>query len=67
MYGQYNIYQYERQIGEQLNARLEQQQIIYEQLQHELANFLSDEYVERMARDELGLVRPHEFLFMRIN
>lgn len=31
-----------------------------EQLRHELAYLQSDEYIEKVAREELGLVRPGE-------
>ncbi len=49
-----------RQEARALEQRIEQLKQQHEQLSKELGYYRSDEYVEKVAREELGLVRPGE-------
>lgn len=67
VYNQYVIFTYEAQVYEELTQEIDVQQTLRENLLHELEHLLSDEYIERMARNQLGFVRPNEILFIPMN
>ena len=67
IYIQYDIYTYERGIYEYLSARIQEERDRQEQILHELDHHLSDSYVELVARNQLGLVRSTEIIFVDIN
>lgn len=46
-----------------LENQISEEQIEIERLEQEYANIDSDEYVERMAREKLGLVQANERVF----
>ncbi|MFP4660664.1 MAG: FtsB family cell division protein [Halanaerobiales bacterium] len=50
------------QLEEKINAASERNG----ELQKELANINNPEYIERIARDELGLVKPGELLLIPV-
>ena len=53
--------QKEKAVQEEENARLEREK---EELQNELENINSDEYIEYMARKNLNMVKSGELIFM---
>ena len=46
-----------------LEQQISEKQVEIEQLEKEYSDVYSDEYVERMAREKLGLVQPNERVF----
>ncbi|MCL1845606.1 MAG: septum formation initiator family protein [Defluviitaleaceae bacterium] len=46
-----------------LNADVEREQDRYRSLTYELERLDRDDYIERLARDILGMVRPNEIVF----
>lgn len=46
-----------------LNEQISEKQIEIERLEQEYANIDSDEYIERMAREKLGLVQANERVY----
>ena len=54
------------QIRDQLNhveAEIAREVAIYEHLRLQIDFFDSDAYIERLAREQLGMVRPNEIVF----
>lgn len=49
-------------LNEELEAELEKN----DQLEHEIKEVKDLEYIEKIARDELGLVKPGEILFIPV-
>ena len=47
------------------DAELARQRGIYEDLRYQMAHLDSDAYIERLARQRLGWVRPNEIIFRR--
>ena len=66
IYNQYQIYRYESSIGYYLQIQIEEAQTLNYHLRHQLEHHLSDVYVEIAAR-EMGLIGPHEILFIPIH
>ncbi|MCL2841181.1 MAG: septum formation initiator family protein [Defluviitaleaceae bacterium] len=50
----------------QLNGRIAQYQAQYDNLYLQLTFFDSDVYIEELARERLGMVRPNELVFRNI-
>lgn len=50
----------------QVRENLEREKKIYEQLKDQRLYYDSDAYVEQLARDQLGYVRPDEIVFVNI-
>ena len=46
-----------------IETELERAQATYNALRYQMAHFDSDAYIERLARDRLGWVRPNELVF----
>lgn len=38
-----------------------------QRIQSQLENMQSDEYIERIARERLGLIKPGEYMFVDVN
>jgi len=57
--GYIHIWQIKREIR-QIEEEISRAEARNDQLRQELMYLMSDEYVERVAREELGLVRPGE-------
>jgi len=49
-----------------IQENLARQVAIYEDLQYQLAHFDSDSYIEALARERFGWVRPNEIVFRMI-
>jgi cell division protein FtsB len=49
-----------------VNSNIALERAEYERLQHQLHLFDSDAYMEQLARDRLGMVRPNEIVFRNI-
>jgi cell division protein FtsL len=49
-----------------LNAQIAREQAEQERLQLQLNLFDGDAYIEQLARDRLGMVRPNEIVFRNI-
>jgi len=49
----------EAELAEKINNAIEER----EQLKKEIQLLQTDEYIERIARDELGLVKPGELVY----
>ncbi len=45
-------------------SKIEEEKKLTEQLKSELLISSSDKYVEKVAREQLGLVKPDEYLFI---
>lgn len=67
VFNQMIIYNYEVEIGTILLHEIEQQEALQQELRHELNHLLSEEFIERIARNELGFIRAREMLFIPIN
>lgn len=63
---QLSISQQNRRI-EELQGRVSEAQQQAESLQTEVDNLNNPEYIERIAREQLGLVRPNERVFVDSN
>ncbi len=61
--GYYRNYQAQQRLVE-LESEIKAYEIRNEQLQAQIDRLQSPEYVERVAREELGLVRPGERLYI---
>ena len=48
-----------------IEAELDSARATYYALRHRIAHFDSDAYIEQLARDRLGWVRPNEIIFRR--
>ena len=46
-----------------IQADLARERIIYEDLRYQMAHFDSDTYIEALARERFGWVRPNEIVF----
>lgn len=66
MYRQYHLYVIEKEIFNDLTERIATEQATQERILYELEHHLSDEYVEQVARNQLGLVKSTEILFVDI-
>ena len=66
IYHQYHLYAIEREEYDYLTQRVLEEQERQAQILYELEHHLSDEYVEQVARNQLGLVRSTEILFVNI-
>jgi len=62
---QASIYNDLRVVNNRYEAELARQLVIYEDLNYQLAHLDSDAYIERLARERLGWVRPNELVFRR--
>jgi len=62
---QASIYNTLRVDNNRYEAELARQLIIYDDLRYQMAHLDSDAYIERLARERLGWVRPNEFVFRR--
>ena len=49
-----------------LQAELDREKVIYADLRYQMAHFDSDAYIEQLARERLGWVRPGEMVFRKI-
>lgn len=54
-----NLTQQEAQLKTQMQESIEQR----EELKKEISLLHTDKYIEKVARDELGLVKPGEFVY----
>ncbi len=61
----WNVWQVQRELG-RLESRIESARLVNEQLRHQVESLQGLDYVEKVARDELGLVRPGEITYMTI-
>lgn len=52
---------------ESLRIQVEEQKLINEQLQRTLEHPIDTEYVERVAREKLGLAYPNERVFVNVD
>jgi cell division protein FtsB len=48
---------------ERINAAIAREAAIFEDLQHQMLFFDSYVYIEELARERLGMVRPNEIVF----
>ncbi len=70
MYGVYTIAEQEIELNnitkekEKYIALYEEEEIKYEQLMEIKENVNSDAYIEKVAREKLGLVMPYEIIFV---
>ena len=60
--GQTNRYNALRAINDGFQADLAREQAIHTDLLYQRAHFDSDAYIEQLARDRLGWVRPNEVM-----
>jgi len=49
-----------------IQADIAREQAIYADLRLQMTMFDSDAYIERLARERLGMVHPHEIVFRNI-
>ena len=63
--GQASHYNSLRADNNRYEAELARQLAIYEDLRYQMAHLDSDAYIERLARERLGWVRPNEIIFRR--
>ena len=63
--GQASHYNSLRADNNRYEAELVRQRAIYEDLRYQMAHLDSDAYIERLARERLGWVRPNEIIFRR--
>lgn len=47
-----------------VNEDLKQEQKVYDDLQDQIVYYESDAYIEQLARDQLGYVRPDEIVIV---
>lgn len=70
LYGIYTIIEQEIELRELADERekyvvlCENEEMRYEQLMETRKNINSDEYIEEVAREKLGLVMPYEIIFV---
>ena len=50
---------------DQINDKMSQEKVLQQKLQDDNANALSDETVERIAREVLGMVKPGEKIYIQ--
>jgi cell division protein FtsB len=63
---QFRIADFKRQEA-QLKQQMEKAMEEREDLKKEISLLHTDEYIERVARDELGLVKPGEYLYKGVS
>ncbi len=63
-FGQYKVFSAEKN---ELAIKIETQTSVNENLKKELDYYGSDSYVERVASEKLGLVKPDEIVFVNSN
>jgi len=61
--GQYNEL---RATLDRINEDVAREQAIYNDLNHQLQFFDSDAYIEALARERLGMIRPNEIVFRNV-
>jgi len=66
MYFQVGSYNSLRAENNRIQTELARQEAIYEDLRYQMAHFDSDAYIEQLARDRLGWVRPNVIVFRRL-
>ena len=49
-----------------LQAEIDREHVINENLRYQMAHFDSDAYIEELARERLGWVRPNEIVFRQM-
>ena len=60
---QSSVYNDRRARYEHFDRQLAEELAITANLRYQIANFDSDAYIERLARERLGWARPHEIIF----
>ena len=65
IYAQMQLYQEYAREEKELLAELEKETETLNKLKKESENYLSDAYVEKIAREKLGLVRHDEIVFLK--
>lgn len=69
----YLMFQQEKVLSKQrseigkIEARIEEQKGIKSELQNQKEKVNSDEYVEKIAREKLGMVKPGEKIYIDMN
>lgn len=51
---------------DRVQAELAHEERIYDDLQDQIVYYESDAYIEQLARDQLGYVRPDEIMFVNV-
>lgn len=67
VYIQYGIYTELKEAGAEINQEIEFQLARQEELRLELEYSLSDENIEKVAREQLGFVKSNEIIFVNTN
>jgi len=70
IYVLYMQYEYTVELNEKnaaVTADIEKQKKITEKLNTQEEYYSSDEYIEKIAREQLSLVKPNEILFVDLN
>ena len=65
IYRQAASYNYLRAESIRIDEQLARYQAHYDTLRYRMAHFDSDAYIEQLARERLGWVRPNEIIFRR--
>lgn len=63
-YSQFMQYQNLLETEKELISQFEEQQNIREKLEEEKSNYENNLYIEEIARNKLGLVKPEETIFI---
>ena len=63
---QAGIYNQRRVELERFQEELARANAVYNDLHYQMAHFDSDAYIERLARERLGWVKPNEIVFRKI-
>ncbi len=61
---QHKLYTREKNIQNELNEKIDNQKKTQDKLEKELHYKLTDDYVEKVAREKLGLVKKDEIIFV---
>jgi len=64
IYTQLNLYREYAAEANALKAELAKESAVYQRLEREKEQYMSDAYVEKIAREKLGLVRHDEIVFI---
>ena len=64
IYAQLRLYNDYLREEQRLELELQKENQTRQRLEREMDNIFSDSYVEKIAREQLGLVRPDEIVFI---
>jgi len=67
MIGQEKVISKQRNEIAKIDAKIEEQKALNEELNAQKDKVNSDEYVEKVAREKLGLVKPGEKIYVDMN